>query len=106
MLGLIPEIKRQKRGEVELNLDSTKFAVREKGPKRAFFVLLKKISKTGIDKKTGQTPMRDPFSTQQKRHFVRSALSNGGAVVRDEITSPVRVRRNSLFIRQLAGNYR
>ena len=59
-------------------MDPTIFRIREKGPKRAFFVLPKTISKTGIDKKIGQTPTRDPFSTQQKRHFVRSALSNGG----------------------------
>ena len=81
-------------------------AVREKDRLVAFFVLPKTISKMGIDKKISQIPTRGPFSTQQKRHFIRSALSNGGAVVRDEITSPVRVRRNSLFIRQLAGNYR
>ena len=86
--------------------DPAIFPIREKGPKRAFFVLLKKISKTGIDKKIGQTPTGDLLSTQQKRHFVRSALSNGGAVVRDEFLNLVRVRRGSLFIRQKAGNCR
>lgn len=78
MLGLMLEIKRQKRGEFESNLDPANSAVREKGQLVAFFFSTKKISKTGIDKKIGQTPTRDPFSTQQKRHFVRSALSNGG----------------------------
>ena len=92
--------------EVNLILDSAKLAVREKGPKGAFFVPIKNYSKMGIDKKIAQIPMSVPLSSQQKRHFVRSALINSGAVVRDEITSPVRVHRKSLFIRQLAGNYR
>ena len=47
----MPEIKRQKRGEFESNLDLANSAVREKGPEGAFFVFPQKFSKTGIDKK-------------------------------------------------------
>ena len=60
----MPEIKRQKRGEFESNLDLAKFAVREKGPKGAFFVPTKKFSKTGIDKKIAQTPTSTQTLTQ------------------------------------------
>lgn len=59
-----------------------------------------------MDENSGRAPSGVGKTSQQKRHSIKSALKNGGAVVRDEITSPVRVRRKSLFIRQLAGNYR
>ena len=74
---------------LEKFLDPANLAVREKGQLVAFFVPTKKFSKKGIDKKTGQTPTSVLLSRQQKRHFVRSALSNGGA----EIFDGVRVLR-------------
>lgn len=37
--------------EINLILDPANLAVREKGPKEAFFVPTKKFSKTDIDKK-------------------------------------------------------
>lgn len=89
-----------------VKLDPPKFPVREQGPLSGLVSSLKYYSKTRIDKNRHRAPSGVGKTSQQKRHPVRSALKNGGAVVRDEITSPVRVRRKSLFIRQLAGNYR
>ena len=67
------------------NLDPAISAVREKGQLVAFFFPIKNYSKMGIDKKIGQAPTREPFSTQQKRHFVRSAFLNGGAAIFDGV---------------------
>ena len=58
--------------------DPAIFPIREKGQLVAFFFPSKKFSNTGIDKKIIQTPTRESLTSQQKRHFVRSALSNGG----------------------------
>ena len=75
------------------------FPIREKGQLVAFFFPTKKFSKTGIGKKIIQIPTRDPFSTQQKRHFVRSALSNGGP---EGTRTPdlLRVKQNLPFFEQ------
>ena len=50
---------------------------REKGPKRAFFMLPQYYSKTQMDKNQTKTPTREGKIRQQKRHFVRSAFLNG-----------------------------
>lgn len=51
--------------------------IREKGPKRAFFVLQKQFSKTRMDKTQPKTSTREGKTRQQKRHFVRSVFLNG-----------------------------
>lgn len=53
-------------------------AVREKGPKRAFFVPTQKHSMTRIDKNELKTPTEVGKITQQKRHLLQDALKNGG----------------------------
>ena len=75
------------------------FRIREKGPEGAFFFPTKKFSKMGIDKKIIQIPTRVLLSRQQKRHFVRSALSNGGP---EGTRTPdlLRVKQNFPFFEQ------
>lgn len=66
-------------------MDFANLAVREKGPKRAFFVALINLSKICTDKNRIETPTREGKATQQKRRPIRSALKNGGAVIFDGV---------------------
>ena len=86
-------------------MDPPKFPVREQGPETGLVRLRKCYSKTCMDRNPGRTPSDAHPTSQQKRHPVRSAFSNGGA----EIFEGLPVLRsavlgcNSLFIRQLTG---
>ncbi len=64
-------------------MDPAKLAVREKGPKWAFFVALINLSKTCLDKNKPKTPTERGKRKKQKRHFNRSALKNGRSVGSD-----------------------
>ena len=59
--------------EINLILDPAKFAVREKGPKGAFFFPTKKFSKTGIDKK-----LLELYNVRVKRNPATAHLSTYG----------------------------
>lgn len=68
-------------------MDPPKFSVREQGPETGLVHLSKYYSKTCMDENSGRAPSGVGKTSQQKRHSVRSALKNGGAVVRDDFFS-------------------
>ena len=85
------------------NLDPAISAVREKGPKRAFFVGIQKHSMTRTDKNGCKTPTGEEKIPQQRRHLLQDAFLNGGAENFDGVWV-LRLRSViSLFIRQLTG---
>ncbi len=75
-------------------VDPAFFAVREKGPKWAFFVALINLSKTRLNKNRPKLPTKRGKISQQKRHFSKSALKNGrgGGIRTHDLTVPNRAR--------------
>lgn len=68
-----------------VKLDPPKFPVREQGPETGLVHLSKYYSKTCMDENSGRAPSDAHPTSQQKRHFVRSALKNGGAAIFDGV---------------------
>ena len=60
-------------------MDPANLAVREKGPKWAFFARSQKHSMIRTDKNRAISPSEVGKTSQQKRHLVKDAFSNGGA---------------------------
>ena len=66
-----------------LSSDPPNFPIREQGPETGLVHLFKYYSKTCMDENSVRAPSDAHPTSQQKRHSVRSALSNGGAEIFD-----------------------